>query len=57
MLRGYSGCTQPPFPDCYAQPDHLKTPEQIWKDCCEASADIRTRHGLKAAIDYLVARS
>jgi hypothetical protein len=32
----------------------LPRPEQIWKDCCEASVDIRARYGLKASIDYLV---
>jgi hypothetical protein len=32
----------------------MQTPEQIWKSCCEASVGIRDRHGLKAAIDYLV---
>ena len=32
----------------------LRTPEQIWKDCCNASVDIRAKFGLKASITYLV---
>jgi hypothetical protein len=32
----------------------LRTPEAIWKDCCNASVDIRARYGLRAAIDYLI---
>jgi hypothetical protein len=28
--------------------------EQIWREQCEASITIRTRHGERAALDYLV---
>lgn len=32
----------------------LRTPNQIWKDCCKATPEIRSRHGHRAAIEYLV---
>ena len=32
----------------------LRTPEQIWKDCCAATVDIRAQHGMRGAIEYLI---
>ena len=32
----------------------LRQFEQIWREQCEASITIRTRHGERAALDYLV---
>ena len=31
-----------------------RTPLEIWTDCCKATVDIRVRHGVPAAVDYLV---
>jgi len=32
----------------------IRTPQEIWTDCCRATSDIQAQHGPDAAIDYLI---
>jgi len=32
----------------------IRTPHEIWTDCCRATTDMHAQHGPDAAIDYLI---